>query len=212
MKKGMMALCAVILMMSMAGCGNKTVSHDVYSEIYERYNHMKSYTAEAEITVVSNSTAKQYTVRQYYTNDGKYKMEVLQPPNIAGTSCIFVGGDVYLNSSFGAQTVLEQYIPNDKDYLFVPDFFSEYYKSEENTVTSASDLSGEQTKLTSLLSGNNRYRFEQSLWVDNKTLLPSVMETYDVNGDMVLRVVYTDFRYNEKVDASVFDLQGQSMK
>ncbi len=209
MKKGMMAVFAVILMMSAAGCGTKIVSHDIYSEIYEKYNDMKSYTAEAEVTVISNSTSKQYTMRQYYTADGKYKTEILQPQNIAGTSCVFVGGDVYLNSAFGAHTLLEQYIPSDKDCLFIPDFFSGYYRSEENAVTSVSDLSGTQTKLTSLLDGSNRYRFEQSLWVDNKTLLPSRMETYDVNGDMVLQVVFRDFKYNDKIDASVFDTQGQ---
>ena len=206
MKKGMMAVLAMILMMSAAGCGSKIVSHDIYSEIYKRYNDLKSYTAEAEVTVISNSTSKQYTMRQYYTADGKYKLEILQPQNIAGTSYTFVGGEVYLNSSFGAQERLEQYIPGDRDCLFVPDFFAEYYKSEDNTVTSASDISGAQTKLTSLLSGNNRYRFEQSLWVDNKTLLPSRMETYDVNGDMVLQVVFTDFKYNEKIDEQVFDI------
>lgn len=212
MKRGIMAVLAVILMMSVVGCGTKYTSHDVYSEIYERYNNMKSYMAEAEITVVSNSTSKQYTVRQYYTNDGKYKMEILQPQNIAGTNYVFSGGNVYLNSSFGARTVLEQYIPGDKDYLFIPDFFAQYYKGEENTVTSVSDLSGAQTKLTSLLSGSNRYRFEQSLWVDNKTLLPSRLETYDINGDMTLCVVFTDFKYNEKLDASVFEPQGQKLE
>lgn len=210
MKKCMMAVMAMILMMSLSGCGKSNVSHDVYSEIYERYSEMQSYTAEAEMTVRSNSTCNTYTIRQYYQAPDRYMMEILAPENLAGTSCVFDGESVYLGAPFGASAALANYVPGDKDYIFIPDFFAEYYNSGETAAAAAGNLSGGQTKLTSVVSGSNRYRFQQSLWVDNETVQPVKLETYDVDGNLVLDVVFTDFQYNKKIDGSVFDIQDKS--
>ena len=189
-------LAAILMTISLCSCGAEKSEHSVYTDIFEIYNSLETYTAEGTMTVVSNLTDNSYAFKQYYAAPDKYRID------FDGMSYICAGGNVYMKSGGGAQT-LENYISGDKNYIFVTDFFNEYFKSEDASVTVSGAENG-FTVLDAPSGGGNIYRAEQSMWVDNKTYLPIKIETRDANKKPVLTVEFSDFKLNEKIDESVF--------
>lgn len=199
MIKRISAVFAVILMItSLCSCGEKT-EHSVYTEIFETYNSLKSYRAEGTLTVISNLTQKQYEFKQYYTYPDKYRID------FNDMSYIYSDGGVFLKSAGNSQ-VIDNYIAGDKNYIFVTDFFNEYFGSEEASVTVSGGIENGNTVLNSPCGGANAYRAGQSMWVDNKTCLPTKIETVDADKNPVLTVEFSDFALNEKIDGSIFEV------
>ena len=203
LKRSILAI-AMILMMILTSCGESVIKHDVYTEIYERYTKLESYTAEATVKVVSNLTENEYRIRQYYQSPNKYRIDVLDADGTESVTYIFSDGTVYMRHQSVDPEIMENYIPNDKNYMFIPDFFEGYYKSQSTSVTASSSLGSEQVCLNSTLSGSNSFRFSQSLWMDKKTMLPLKLVTYDVNNEPVVTVEFTDFKLDEKIEDSEF--------
>ncbi|MEG2380241.1 MAG: hypothetical protein RSB38_00935 [Oscillospiraceae bacterium] len=208
MKRSIMAffnflVFSIILMITLSGC-KTSVNHDAYSEIYERYNEIKSYTAVATIETASNKATNTYKVKQYYTAPDKYRMDVMDGDNNVKTSYIFNGANVYLKSANGGTTNIENYVVQDKDYMFIPDFFKSYYGSEESFAEASNNMSGEQTRLNSEAKTPNPKRNSQSVWIDNKTYVPSKLETYDVDNTAVITVKYEEFKLNEKIEDKMY--------
>lgn len=198
-----MIFAIIILMTIFCGCTTDKLNHDIYSKIYERYSDIKSYTAVIDVTVYSNVKEGKYTFRQYYRAPDNYRLDVLKPENIAGSGCLFYEDGLYMYSN-GIGEKFDGYIPSDKNYMFLTDFFENYYKGEETAAAVAKNLSGEQTVLTSAAVSDNEYRFCQKLWIDNKTCLPSRLDTFDINNKPVITVTFTEFELNPKISDDVF--------
>ncbi len=198
-----MIFTVIILTITLSGCTTDKLNHDIYSRIYQRYSDIKSYTAVIDVTVYSNVKEGKYTLKQYYKAPGSYRVDVLRPENMTGSGCMFYEDGLYLYSN-GNGEKLDGYIPSDKNYMFLVDFFENYYKGEETAAAVTKDISGEQTVLTSMAAGENEYRFCQKLWIDNKTCLPAKLETFDINNKPVISVVFTEFELNPKINDDVF--------
>jgi outer membrane lipoprotein-sorting protein len=195
---------ALILMTSLCSCGEKS-QHGVYQEIYKRYNNMESFYAEAEVTVRSDKTESVYMVRQFYESPDKFSLMVDSPETVAGSGYTAKDGVFLLKSGFGQTAECEAAFPEEKNVMFLCDFFDEYYKSEEIFVRTNGALAGDTTTLTCFLPGKNEKRFMQSLKIDNKTYLPLVLETYDIDKKPVVTVKYGEFKRNCDIDEKIFD-------
>lgn len=205
MKKVSAVLLALMLMISVTACGGGSVSHDNYEKIYETYNDIKSFSAEAEITVKSNLTENTYTVKQYYLAPDNYKMEIVAPENLAGTGYTYTDGKINMQSNYGEVFSLEDYVPEDKNYVFINDFFEGYYKSEDTFVeTGQTSLTEDCTVLKNVLSESNPYRYSQCIWISNDDFKPQRLVTYDMDNNEVLTVTYKSFSLNEDIEKDIF--------
>ena len=205
MKKSIVAVCAaVVLMINLAGCGKKS-QHDVYKEIYTRYNEMQSFYAEVSITVQSEKMSSEYIARQFYEAPDKFSVVVDSPEEVAGSGYTAKEGKYTLKSGFGDEKVLDIVFPNEKNTIFVCDFFEEYYKSEETFAQTSGGIAENTTTLSCYLGGSNPKRFMQSLEVDNKTYLPLKLTTYDIDKKPVVVVEFFGFIRNAKPDQRLFD-------
>jgi len=206
LKRGILAITAIILTIVLTSCGVN--GKHTYAKIYDKYSKdLTSFSAVARVTVASNLTVKEYKVEQLYRRPDKFKVEVLSPETSKGAKYIFADGKLRFVPPAGVSSVVSElgnYVPSDKSYMFVPDFFDGYVKSEAENYTVVRDVGGRQTVLDAVMKNDNIYRFSQKLWVDNKTLLPSKLETYDINGKPTLTVVFEDFKWNEKLDDEIF--------
>lgn len=205
MKKVSAALLALILMITMTSCKGGDVSHDNYKKIYDMYSNIKSFTAEADITVKSNLTENTYTVKQYYLAPDNYKMEIVAPKNLSGTGYSFCDGRINMQSNYGEVFSLEDYVPEDRNYVFINDFFEGYYKSEDTFVeTGKTSLSDECTVLKNVLSESNPYRYSQCMWISNESYAPQKLVTYDMDNNEVLTVDFKNFTINEEIKKDIF--------
>lgn len=205
MKKVSVVVFALILMITMTSCNGKRVSHDNYKKIYDVYSNIESFSAEAEITVKSNLTENTYLVKQYYLAPDNYKMEILAPENLSGTGYSFCDGKINLQSNYGEIFSLEDYVPEDRNYVFLNDFFAGYYKSEDTFVeTGNNSLNDECTVLKNVLSDGDPYRYSQCMWISNENCAPQRLVTYDMDNNEVLSVVFNEFDINTKIDKEIF--------
>ncbi len=205
MKKVSAVIYALILMISLTACKGQKVSHDSYKKIYDMYGNIKSYTAEAEITVKSNLTENVYTVKQYYLAPDNYKMEIVSPKDLSGTGYSLCDGRINMQSNFGEVFSLEDYVPEDRNYVFINDFFEGYYKSEDAYVeTGKTSLNDECTVLKNVLSEQNPYRYSQCMWISNASLEPRKLVTYDMDNNEVLSVEFKSFSINGDIDKKIF--------
>ena len=202
MKKFVAAVAAFVLMISLGACGFD--GHDVYKEIYKRYNDMKTFRAVAEVTVVNERTENVYLVRQLFAAPDKFLLEVLEPAEIAGSGYVCKNGEFVIKSGFGHNEELMSWSGLAQGSLFVNDFFEEYFKSEETAVNVSKNSDGGATVLECYLSGKNEKQFMEKLWIDNKTFLPIRMETYDINKELVVKVEFKEFTRDCHVDESEF--------
>ncbi len=198
MKKRISVLFAAILTITLlCSCGAASGGHDVYSKIFKMYNSLSSFTAEGTMVVVSNLTESEYPFRQYYAAPDKYRTD------FADMICIYADGSIYLKSAAGAQAI-ENYAAADRNYIFVTEFFREYFGSE---LAASAAYGGDEdgyTLLSVTCGGANAYRAEQRLWIDNSTLLPYKLETYDADKNPVLTIEFERFTPNDTIDAEIF--------
>lgn len=190
----------------LVSCSGKNVSHTNYEKIYDKYKDLKSYAANAEITVISNLTENTYKVRQYYRSPSSFKLEISSPDELKGSGYSFHSGKIILNSEFGKVSTMLDYIPEDRNYVFISDFFENYYKSEEAFVETINDLgSGECIVLKNVLSDSNPQRYSQSLWVSDKDFSPIKLVTYDMDNNETLVVKFSEFIADFEVDDKIFE-------
>ncbi|MBE7023560.1 MAG: hypothetical protein E7412_03740 [Ruminococcaceae bacterium] len=202
MKKCIAVLTAVVLMISSFGC--RSGSHDVYEEIYKRYNNLESFSAVAEVMVKSDKGENVYKVNEFYKAPDYAYLEITEPDILKGSGFSAANGEYRLVSGFGHSEKVEKELLSQHGVLFINDFFEAYFKSEETAVKASSDSGSPVTVMECYLNGKNRNRFIQTVHIDNKTLLPIKMETLDVDKKPVVTVMFREFQRNCEIDEEIF--------
>ena len=203
MKKTFAVFIAFVLMITLSACGRK-IKHDSYKNIYERYNNISSYVADAELTVKSNLTTNTYGIRQYYLSPNYYKTEITSPESLKGTGYSFYNGKVVMYSGDGNVFSLYDYIPEDRSYIFINDFFEAYYKSEDAFVETTDSLTNDYTVLKNILTDDNPMRHSQKVWINNKDFTPEKLITYDMDNNEIMSVRFKTFKLNESIEKDLF--------
>ncbi len=203
MKKAFAVIIAFVLMITFSACGRK-IKHDSYKNIYDRFNNISSYVADAELTVKSNLTTNTYGIRQYFLSPNYYKTEITSPESLKGTGYSFYNGKVIMHSGDGNIFSLDDYIPEDRSYIFINDFFESYYKSEDAFVETADSMTNDYTVLKNILTDDNPMRHSQKVWINNKDFTPEKLITYDMEGNEIMGVKFKSFKLNESIEKDLF--------
>jgi len=190
-------IAAAILMISLCSCGRKT-EHDHYKEIYKRYNDIQNFSATVEMTVQNSQGKSVYTAEQKYKAPDLFEVIFTEPQSVSGSGYVFDGETVLLKSGFGHSEELNAVSALVRSSVSVEDFFEEFYKSEETSVTTEATVSGKQTCFSCFLPGKNKNRFSQSLWINNDTYLPIRLVTYGIDEKPTVTVEFCEFVRNEK--------------
>ncbi len=198
MKKGIIAM-AVILMMTMVGCGKD--EHSQYSKIYERYGNIENYSADISVKVISKDGESVYKAKQYYAEPDLYKIEYTSS-DMKGISCVLEGESLKFRDKDGNITKFQGYVPNEKYYIFITDFMERYCKSE---AAKSSQRNG-KTILEVQGEGNDPMNAKMELWVNSKTGNPVKLITYNQKNEPRVIVEYDSFKINTKIDKKIFDL------
>ncbi len=203
MKKTFAVFIAFVLMITFSACGRR-IKHDSYKNIYDRFSNISSFVADAELTVKSNLTTNTYGIRQYFLSPDYYKTEITSPESLKGTGYSFYNGKVVMHSGDGNIFSLDDYIPEDRSYIFINDFFEAYYKSEDAFVETAGSLTNDFTVLKNILTDDNPMRHSQKVWISNKDFTPEKLITYDMEDNEIMRVEFKSFKLNESIEKDLF--------
>ena len=159
--------------------------------------------ATATVTVTGNKGAGIYRMAQSYRAPDAYRLEVLEPENLAGTVSIMNGQKLWLKSGDAPAVPMELAgLEEAADFLFPVEFLGKLF-SQTEPPTLVENADG-RVLLTAPLESASRYRFSRNLELDARSLLPKTMITYDKDGNEVLRVEFEDFVMNKKLEDGVF--------
>lgn len=207
MKRCRYIIMMLTLMIILCSCGSGGKSTDYYTRIIEKYNNIKSYKCKVEAKIISNKTTNSYEMNHYYLAPDNYRVEVLSPESIQGLITVYNGDNVItVIPDLQRKHELSAYNAGTDDCLFITNFFKNYFKSEQVSVTASSSTEGTYTILRADIPGNNIYRCSQAVWFDNKTLLPVKTEIYDLKDKHVISARYTEFEMNTKLEDKIFKI------
>jgi len=195
-------------MISLCACGQKENDAGIYTKIYEKYKDIQSYQCKMTMSVASNKAVRDYKLQQYYKAPDKYRVEFIEPEEIKGMKLVYKDQSVTTvhPAIQGKFTLSDFALIDEPSYMFLPDFFKNYYKSEETSVTVSKTETGQNTVLSAEIPGDNSYRFSQSLWIDNETLLPKKLEVYDKENKPVIRITYEEIEFDIDINDEIFDI------
>ncbi len=207
-KKFFVLFLTLMITLSHAGCSApfSDKDMDVYEKIHNHYNKMESFSSDLDLTVFSNKTENRYFVSQKYKSPDKFFTRATDE-NATFSVTTITNGKKTKTSADGSEYFLT--VPSEEylSLLFLNNFFKAYYMSEETSLTVDSSLvKNDKTVLTVTASENDLCIGTISLSLDNKTLSPLTLTAFDKDGNKLLFAKYENFKFNEKNDDSVFNI------
>ncbi|MDR1066533.1 MAG: hypothetical protein LBL35_03730 [Clostridiales bacterium] len=193
----------------LAGCGaaarTDSAEVNVYEKIQKRLVRLETYQSEATVEYKSNRGANVYDTLQQCKADGKYRVEVTGPKNVAGNVTLSDGKIIaqYNPKISGKISVGVKENP-ERSEIFLTSFIKNYLNSQEVSVTVGSFNDDKCTILEADVPGDHPYLSTEKLWVDNKTLNPVKLVIYDPDLSERIVVNYNSFDYNISLDDSLF--------
>ncbi len=177
MKKGMTAVCSVILMITLTGC-----QKEYGQEIAKRYQGIQGYDATVSLKVGE----AEYQLSQTFQAPDTYRTEVLTPRNLKGTVSLVTSDEITFSGGEFPSVTMPRGLSESADYMQVKDFFTAYYDETPGSM--------EVTEDGILLTHTDANRGTQKLWLNQKTLMPEQMQVFNQEGTMVFQIEYLEFK------------------
>jgi len=178
---------------------------DIYEKIHKYYSKMESYSTDLDMTVFSNKTQNRYFVSQKVKVPDKFYMRLTDKDGTFSVTTITNNG-ITKALADGADYSLS--VPSD-DYLnmlFVNNFFKAYYASESTALCVDTSFSeSKKTILDVFLDDKNLSIKKASLSIDNDELAPDTLTLYGEGDKVLLKATFSNFKYNDKTNESVFN-------
>jgi len=194
-------LCVVLFL---GGCSLNT-DEKVFNKVHQRLTGMESYSCIAEVYVKGNKNPGEFKVKQWFEVPNRYRIEVIDPGCMKDKTTVFDGNRIWMYYPYIDQVFLMENVDiSGEENLFVGFFLRDLMESEEIQYYTV-EKDGEQVIVIELpVPGSSKYRFIQKLYVNKKHLVPMLLEVYDVNNNITMRVKYSDFTYNPELNPDFF--------
>ncbi|MCL2617204.1 MAG: outer-membrane lipoprotein carrier protein LolA [Defluviitaleaceae bacterium] len=178
-----------------------------YERIHEKLVNLRTYRAEATVEYISNRGSNVYETLQQANFDGRYRIEVTGPDNVAGNITVFDGQTIsQFNPRVSGRVAMSVRENPERSEIFLTSFTRNFLGSKEVSVSVASFGQGNFTVLETAVPGNHPYMASQRLWVDNQALHPVRLVIYDKDGTERVIVNFKTFEYNIDLDDDIFNV------
>lgn len=203
-KKVLVLFLTLMISLSVSACSNFSDSDmDIYEKIHKHYNKMESYTADVDVTVYSNKTENRYFIAQKVKSPDMYYTHITDEKATFNVTTVSKGGITKTAAEACEYTMT---VPDGDrlGVLYLNNFFKAYYASEETSLSVQKSLKSKKTMLSVEIFDENSAIKKINLSVDNKTLSPVSISVYG-DEDLLLKGTFENFKYNEKIDDSLFN-------
>ena len=209
--KWKLLIMGLVCFFALSGCKSGQTGEESaspYEKIQKQLVEMESYRSNATVEYKSNKGSTVYDTFQQCKAEGKYRIEVTGPDNVAGNVTLSDGKMIYqFNPKISGKVSVGTKENQERSEIFVTSFMKNYLNSQEVSVTVGSFGQGNCTVLEAIVPGSHPYLATEKLWVDNKTCLPVKLIVYDPEGGERIIVTYKDFEYNVTLEDGIFTLE-----
>lgn len=199
LKKFLLVMLAVMFTTTL-GCARKQKSE---REVVEYLKNIKSYKCRASISILNNRQTIEYKCTAFYDEKLGARLEI-------GEDRVFIYKDKWIHVDdkiSGRKYSIEESFDN----LFYLAFVNKYIKlmyTNEDTKYYIQEESGRRVQLIELTIPDNNINMAKAvLYVDVKTLVPEKIMIYDNKDKERVRIVYSEFAANEKLNSELFNFQ-----
>ncbi len=164
--------------------GNNNINQDDVKDIF----NINEYSAEIDVTVVSNKNENKYKIKQQYIkNNDKSIQELLEPNNLKGIKITRQGTNITIeNTELNLNKIFENYNGFTHNDMDLECFIEEFEKDNKNNMYE----NGEQIVLETESKNNNKYLKTKKLYINKETGKPINMEISDDNKNITVYIVY----------------------
>jgi outer membrane lipoprotein-sorting protein len=196
-------LLLILSLIFLCSCEKKDDLYNAHKKLAE----MKSYIAIADITVNSNKGTSNYKVKQYFVEPDKLRIETTEPDFLKGKVICFDGAKWKIYHPLIKQSFEADKLKNEDELVFLGILKNGILSGEDAKYKYASKDGVDYVQIKTTIPGGNDYRKYTIVYLNRKTYLPEIMEIYDENDQVRVIVKYSEFKYNEEIKSSLFNLE-----
>ncbi|MFV0520715.1 MAG: hypothetical protein ACK5LY_10660 [Lachnospirales bacterium] len=197
----------IVLVFTLTSCSN-FLKNSNDKNMIDKYLDLSTYEAEANITYISNTEQSTFTTVQQANIDGRYRIEVILPENVAGSITVNDGNQIYqFNERISKDIYISKSENRERSELFLTSFVNNYKNSDDVTVTVGTFKDSLYTVLDAKINSDHPLISSEKLWINNETQLPEKLVIYDKDNAESIIIEYTTFEYNKKLDENLFNVQ-----
>lgn len=169
-------------------------------QVLEKLSGLENFKAVVTAEYLSNKNINTYELIQVGTNTGAYYIEVTAPQRLKGSVMLSDNTHIYqLNTLLGEAHHLGTSERKERSTLLLTNFIA-YLPLAETQILASED----ETVVQVFLPTNHVYLHSKRLTLDNDTLTPIRLVTYDINDQPRVIVTYREFFYNISIDERLF--------
>ena len=185
-----MKWCKIILILTLTiTLGGCKPQGDIYQRINSTYMNLESYYAKCSAKVTGNKTENTYDFEVFSKDDGNIKI-IFNPNSIE----IDIQNDALtLKNPMIDHTITLDGEGADYPNFIINTFFKNYFAGEEASIVVSGFPKGNYTELECTIPSGNDYASSQKLYIDNDTLFPVSLKTFNSKGDTVIDVDFLEF-------------------
>lgn len=208
MKKFLVGVIVLILMsFTLISCSEPT-KEDEFDRLQVKLDKVKSYKCTMKIKIQGNRSPKSYIAEYIYQKPNKYFIKYLKPKESKGFTTIFNGKQLQIfHPNIKQSLIINELDKKPVGNLILGDFLEIIKKCDPFNITSQTINENEFFVISVNLSENDNYRTSQKLLINKKSYEPYKLITYDKDGKEAIEIFFVNFKYNEKFDNNIFNVQ-----
>ncbi len=203
LQKALSIITIVILIIT--GCSASKLSAE---ETLEKMETAESYSCEAKMAVKNNKSIFYYNLKQYYKQQGKFRIEFYDDYGKMKQTMIYNNGQCGIYHAQIDKPFKTQNFADTKEHnSFISAFLVNYRNDPEAKWTKEKIDEEDYYVFQCRIDKENRYFSRAFLLVNVKSAQPQLLYIFDKNDSKTMEVKYKNFKYNDSLDDSLFDME-----
>lgn len=189
------------------GCGKEKTDEEIFNDIQKTLTEMKSYSCVADITIIGNMKPQSYKMMHVFEAPDKCHIRVLEPEYIRGKTTIYNGKKTIVKQpKINQSWELNNFNTTPESKSFLGSFVYSIINNEQINISRAIVDNEECLVIETLIGGDMHYFKSLKLWMNIKKHNPMKLQVFDKENIKRIDIKYDEFKYNESVDPSLFDM------
>jgi len=201
LKKKLLLLLGILLVLSfilLTSCNKKPKNTN---DIITFLKNMESYTTEMNMELKNDKQTINYKARQSYLRGGGYKLEL-------NNNRVFIykaDNNIYISDkNNGTKYVQSKDFDEVLKLCFIGEYIGLLYTNEKIKYSMETINDIEYTVINLFIPGSNKNINNAMLYVNSKSMIPEKLLIYDIKGKEKIKITYTDFHPNVKIEPLEF--------